>query len=97
MKRAEKIALLNKILTGQADETTRQQLQRSSGPGMVAILFQPGDNTSPSPDDMVSFYHKGQQVTMPYKDIQTFTQYDPLAVVWLPDDGRRSAVYPSRR
>ncbi len=93
MKRAEKIALLSKLFAGQADESIRQQLHRSNGPGMVVIPFQPGDNTNPGPDYIVNFNHKGQQVSMAYKDIQAFTRYDPLAVVWLPDNDRIRAVY----
>jgi hypothetical protein len=93
MKRAEKIALLSKLFAGQADKSIRQQLQQSNGPGMVVILFQPGDNLNPGPDDVVSFHHKGEQVSMPYKDIKAFTRFDPLAVVWLPDNDRIRAVY----
>lgn len=88
MKRADKIALLTKIIQGQVSHETRQRLRQSNGPGAVVITYQIGDS-HPGPTDEVSFYHNGQQVTMPYKDIQAFTRYQPLTICMLPDNGRR--------
>lgn len=87
MKRAEKIALLTKIVNGEVNEGTRRQLSQSNGPGGIVLIYQPGD-ANPSPDDAVSFEHNGQRVTMPYKDIQAFTRYDPLTIFFIPDKGR---------
>lgn len=88
MKRAEKIALLSKLLAGQVSEVTRQQLHQSNGPGGIVIFYQPGA-PRPGPDDTVSFHHKGQQVTMPYRYVKAFTRYDPLTVCFMPDNHRR--------
>ena len=87
MKRADKIALLTKIIQGQVSHETRQLLRQSNGPGAVVIIYQ-HEASNPGPTDEVSFYHKGQQVTMPYGDIQAFTRYEPLTVCFIPDNGR---------
>ncbi|SOD99793.1 hypothetical protein [Spirosoma fluviale] len=88
MKRAEKIVLITKILKGKFNEGTKQQLCQSNGPGAVVIVNQLGAS-NPCPNDQVRFYHNGKQVTMPYKDIQAFTRYEPLTICMIPDNGRR--------
>ena len=81
MNRNEKINLLTRVLQGTADEETRQQLRMSKGPGAVVIIYK---HHAPGPDDEVSFDHNGQEVTIPYRDIQAFTRFDPLTIFLLP-------------
>jgi hypothetical protein len=92
MKRADKIALLSKIIQGQISPATRQQIRQSNGPGTAVpgavVIIYKLEAPNPGPTDEVIFYHKGQQVTMPYKDIQAFTRYEPLTVCFIPDNGR---------
>lgn len=88
MKRAEKIALLTKIVAGKACNEALKQFHKSNGPGAVVIIYQHGAS-NPGPNDEVSFYHKGKRVTMPYKDIQAFTRYEPLTICMIPDNCRR--------
>ncbi len=88
MNRAEKIALLSKIVEGKASDKTLKQLRHSNGLGAVVIIYQVGAS-NPSPDDVVSFHHKGKRITMPYKDIQALTRYEPLTICMIPDNGRR--------
>ncbi|GAB4038676.1 hypothetical protein [Spirosoma jeollabukense] len=89
MKRTEKIALLTKIIQGKSSEGVKQQLKQSIGPGAVVIIYRHGA-LRPAPTDEVSFHYKGKPVTMPYKDIQAFTRYEPLTICMIPDNGRRS-------
>lgn len=58
MKRAEKIALLSKLVTRQISEVTSQQLHQSDGPGGIAIFYQLCDPRS-GRDDTVSLHRKG--------------------------------------
>ncbi|WP_461148872.1 hypothetical protein [Spirosoma pulveris] len=88
MKRGEKIALLTKIVEGKASNETVKLLRQSKGPGCVIIIYRHGAS-EPGPDDLVSFHHKGKRVTMPYKDVEAFTRYDPLTIIMIPDNGRR--------
>ena len=91
MKRAEKIALLAKVVQGQITPRTKEQLRQTLTPGGMAIILRPGQ-TDPGPDDEVSFHHNGRRHTMPYRDVPAFTRYDPLTVVLLPDNGRGEEV-----
>ncbi|GAB3019062.1 hypothetical protein [Spirosoma pulveris] len=88
MNRTEKITLLKKIVTGKASDENLSQLRQSNGPGAIVITYQPG-TAKPGPNDEVTFHYEGKKVTMPYKNIQAFTHYEPLTICMMPDNGRR--------
>ncbi|GAB3957157.1 hypothetical protein GCM10028805_49040 [Spirosoma harenae] len=96
MKRTDKIALLSTLIAGKSSKGTKQQLRQLNGPGAVVITYLPGAS-NPGPNDEVSFFHKGRQVTMSYKDIQAFTRYDPLTIFMIPDNGRLQIPEPYKR
>lgn len=92
MKRAEKIALLNRIINGQVDQQTRQQLQRSGGPGQGVIVYQ-SDTANPGPDDTIRFLYNGQWITMLQKDTDAFFQDHTDVLIWIPDNYRQRPEY----
>ena len=88
MNRFHKQALLTKILQGKARKADVEQLRQSNGAGGVVILYEKGE-PQPGPEDEVNFSFNGQVVTMPLRDIQAYTRYNPLTLCFLPDKKRR--------
>jgi hypothetical protein len=87
MKRAEKIALLGRIINGGVSPATRRQLRRSKGDNGGVIVYQ-CDTSRPGPDDPIHFKYDGQRVTIPHDGISAFSREHPDILIWIPDNGR---------
>jgi hypothetical protein len=82
MKRAEKIALLTKVIQGDSPATRLQQFIEAAPRSLIIIDNLGSDDSQPIGDnDPVIFYDGGKEYTMPLSEVHQYARRHHIGVL----------------